>query len=330
MDVALKMAEDLRERGFSLLFQWVEGGLREDLHLDFKRKSDPENWRASGDDRRNMSKALSGFSNSDGGLLLWGIGAPGSGGNERELYPIKDPQNFAEVLDSYISRLVSPGIDGALNFVIRDPFDKERGYVVSYIPKSPNSPHRSEAEGLKHYYKRYGDSFRICEHYELEYMFGVRHHPVLKLFWDVEVEMSDEGLGGHYGILRIGLRNQGRAQAESFCLKIRYDKKSGFQPQTKTYAADLVHYSAPQKSSKVNFEKVTARAKPSLVIYPNDQIYVFLFKFAINPDTRRIVSSKPFELYYETFASAMVGQGEQTFKIPIRKVAERMRKKWTN
>src|SRR5713101_6582482 len=43
----------------------------ENLHLDFKT-ADP---RLSRDDRRNLAEAISGFANSDGGLIVWGIDA---------------------------------------------------------------------------------------------------------------------------------------------------------------------------------------------------------------------------------------------------------------
>ena len=46
------------------------------------------------DDRKNYSKALSGFANSDGGVIVWGIGAPGSGPNERTKHPIHNVNSF--------------------------------------------------------------------------------------------------------------------------------------------------------------------------------------------------------------------------------------------
>ena len=101
-----------------LLNRWVDDGVREDLHLDFKRKSHPYEVKLNDDDRRNYSKALSGFANSDSGIIVWGIGAPGSGTNERTRHPIHNARGFAEYLDSFISRLVSPPVAGAENLVI--------------------------------------------------------------------------------------------------------------------------------------------------------------------------------------------------------------------
>jgi Putative DNA-binding domain len=51
---------------------FVSEGRQEDLHLDFKLVKDPG---LDKDDRRTFAKAVSGFANSDGGLIVWGIDA---------------------------------------------------------------------------------------------------------------------------------------------------------------------------------------------------------------------------------------------------------------
>ena len=45
----------------------------ENLHLDFKTLSGP--GLSASDDRHNFAKALSGFANSDGGIVVWGVDA---------------------------------------------------------------------------------------------------------------------------------------------------------------------------------------------------------------------------------------------------------------
>ena len=58
---------------FSDLQKYVESGQEENLLLDFKQVNDAE--LTNKDDRKNLAKALSGFSNSSGGLIVWGIDA---------------------------------------------------------------------------------------------------------------------------------------------------------------------------------------------------------------------------------------------------------------
>jgi predicted HTH transcriptional regulator len=45
----------------------------ETLDLDFKAISNPE--LKSHDDRRNLARAISGFANASGGLIVWGVDA---------------------------------------------------------------------------------------------------------------------------------------------------------------------------------------------------------------------------------------------------------------
>ena len=166
MDAARDLFDQFVDQGLSLLERWVREGTREDLHLDFKRKAHPREARLSDEDRKNYSKALSGFANSDSGIIVWGVGAPGSGTSDRSKHPISPVRGFAEYLDSFISRLVSPSVAGAENHVIFEDEESDIGYVISYVPKSSRAPHRAEAEGLKHYYMRYGESFKIAEHFD--------------------------------------------------------------------------------------------------------------------------------------------------------------------
>src|SRR4051794_39425438 len=69
----------------------------EGLHLEFKSKGDPSTTGLEKTDRKNWGKCLSGFSNADGGVVIWGIKT--GKGAEREFAdapdPIKDPAIFA-------------------------------------------------------------------------------------------------------------------------------------------------------------------------------------------------------------------------------------------
>ncbi|MBW9235526.1 ATP-binding protein, partial [Leptospira santarosai] len=45
----------------------------ENLFLDFKLKTDATSSNLSKDDKKNYAKALSGFSNTSGGIIIWGV-----------------------------------------------------------------------------------------------------------------------------------------------------------------------------------------------------------------------------------------------------------------
>lgn len=329
MDVGFQLLQELREKGVQLISDWIDNAYREDLHLDFKRKANPSSPRLTDEDKRNLSRALSGFANSDSGVIIWGIGAASSGQSHRTRHPIRKVRAFAEHLDSMLSRLVSPFIDGVINEVIFENAERDTGYVVTYVPRSDKAPHRAENEGLKQYYKRYGDSFKIAEHYELEYMFGKRLTPHLHVFWDATLKLPPTGSGSedlYDGEVKIGLTNQGRAIAQFACLRLRYDSTSRYLLERDS-DADLIHYSAPQSASKPNYHKVTARALPGLVIYPDDHSHFFTFHIHVTREEVLQGSLPNLVLYYDLFAQDIVSQSGTALNISGRKIGDAFRKK---
>ncbi|MFW7381427.1 MAG: helix-turn-helix domain-containing protein [Oligoflexus sp.] len=328
-DASWYLYEELKLKGMPLLNQWVRDGLREDLHLDFKRKSRPREIKLNDDDRKNYSKALSGFANSDSGLIIWGIGASSSGNSLRTKHPIRQVRAFAEMLDSSISRLVNPAVSGAENFVIFEDQDRDLGYVVSYIPKSASAPHRAEAEGLKQYYMRYGESFKIAEHFELEFMFGKRQIPDLRVFWGIEVDQCEwlDTQENRYDCrLKVGVTNQGKAIAKYTCLRLRYNSQSDYELDT-SVMGDLIHYSHPERASKENFYSVTARALLGLVVYPDDYTHFFTFKFQAKTTDIQHNRLPAFEVYYDIFAENLMGKIREELVLPGKKIAEKIRKR---
>jgi hypothetical protein len=322
------LLEELRVRGLNLLNEWVRIGWREDVHLDFKRKTHPRDVRLSDEDRKNYSKALSGFANSDGGVIIWGIGAPGSGNSIRTKHPIGNVRAFAEILDSSISRLVNPSIIGAQNLVIYEDEHEDLGYVVSYVPKSSSAPHRAESEGLKQYYMRFGESFKVAEHFELEFMFGKRHTPDLRVFWGVEIDppADDQQDGPLACRLKVGVTNQGKAIAKYVCLRVRYDLYSLYKLDTRA-KSDLIHYAKPDRASKENFYSITARALLGLVIYPDDYTNFYTFRFELAEADIRDGSLPAFEIYYDLFAENHLGKIREDLVVPGKKISEKLRKR---
>lgn len=50
----------------------IENRVEEGLYVDFKQKSDRQEPGLNNDDRANLAKAISGFANTDGGLIVLG------------------------------------------------------------------------------------------------------------------------------------------------------------------------------------------------------------------------------------------------------------------
>src|SRR4051812_37170917 len=97
----------------SLLDQWVASSRQEDLHLDFKRL-DPGNDLAR-NGRKNLAIAISGFSNSDGGLIVWGVDCRRDNTNvdgASSLVPITNVAARLSQLQTHTRDASTPTVDG--------------------------------------------------------------------------------------------------------------------------------------------------------------------------------------------------------------------------
>lgn len=194
---------------------FIEQGQDEHLHLDFKLLNHAT--LNSNDDKRNLARALSGFANSGGGLIVWGVDARK---NEegvdcaRELLPIANIGLLVSRLNALTGEAVDPTVTGVRHK--GTPLEDGSGFAVTMIPESDTGPHMAKL-GVDQYYKRSGDSFYKMEHYDVADMFGRRRKPNLSIIYRVAGIRADASI-------HLGLRNNGRASAKAPFLTFRVDR----------------------------------------------------------------------------------------------------------
>ena len=178
----------------------------EHLTLDFKTINNPK--LTNNDDKRNLAKSLSGFANSSGGIVVWGVEAKKNNQGidcATKIIEIENVKLFLSRLNELSGMAVSPIVDGVMHRVIETTPGK--GIVVTYIPESDSGPHMAKM-GEDRYYKRSGDSFYRLEHFDLEDMFGRRPKPDLMLHTRIK------GSGLNVQVV-LGIRNNGRGSAKA-------------------------------------------------------------------------------------------------------------------
>ena len=194
--------------------RFVSEGQEENLNLEFKTVNHPSYIPKSIEfDKKNFSNLLSGFANSDGGIVIWGIKAKK---NEQGLdvasgeEPIKELSKFLNFLNRLEGQTVVPRIIG----VIHEKLDKggDCGFVKTYIPASDAAPHMAIMDG-KHYYKRSGDSFYPCEHYDIVDMFSRKRSPELEVITKILSRRIVNQEKHAYEVL-VSIRNNGKAIAK--------------------------------------------------------------------------------------------------------------------
>lgn len=99
--------------------------------------------------------------------MIWGISAKEKKNKPdvaNELKPIKNVIDFENYLKKNEGNAIVPFMDGVEYRRILE--DDNNGYLIIYIPQSERAPHMAMFSD-KRYYKRSGDSFYICEHFDL-------------------------------------------------------------------------------------------------------------------------------------------------------------------
>ena len=147
----------------------------ESLYLDYK--AFPNNSPLEKDTAflKLLAKAISGFANANGGVLVIGINDKTRGPE-----PVVGLAAFAATLEEQLSRLVAFAVEGVETRSIRASTGVDEGFLVIRVPASGLAPHRSQKDHK--YYRRTGESFVPMEHYEVADVFGRRHQPVLVPF----------------------------------------------------------------------------------------------------------------------------------------------------
>lgn len=203
----MTLSETFENLDWSAIESYVKLAQEENLHLDFKLVKSAD--LSSTDDKRNLARALSGFANSSGGMIVWGVDA------RRNVDGIDSACNISEIakpallvsrLNALTGEATSPLIDGIRHQAI---FNNATGagLVATLVPESDGGPYMAKL-GENRYYKRSGDSFYQMEHFDLADMFGRRQKPDL----DITVTEGEFENGVETIILR--LTNTGRATAK--------------------------------------------------------------------------------------------------------------------
>lgn len=175
--------DEVKKRGYLALEDIVARKESEKFFIEFKttEKEDYSGQRALyNSDKNNFAKAVSGFGNSEGGIVIWGIDASGTSNDfAKSLRPIKGIDNFRSLLESFVSLLTLPTHRTVESFIVKKSSKDTTGMVITVIPKGNDRPYQNISDYK--YYMRAGDSFVPVPHGVLQGMFG--HTPQPDVFF---------------------------------------------------------------------------------------------------------------------------------------------------
>jgi hypothetical protein len=184
----------------------MKGEEQESHALEFKQIK--SNDLSDRNDKENFAAGLSGFSNGNGGVIIWGVNAR------------KNAQGIDQVVDTpgvtkpkaLLSRLIeltglacSPAIVGVEHRVITG--SKNPSFVATLVPASDAGPHMCMlGSSTYRYFVRSGGSFAPMQHFQVADMFGRRARPLLSV---------DALPGPDQYNFRLRISNSGRGAAQA-------------------------------------------------------------------------------------------------------------------
>lgn len=205
-------AEDIfqriKDRGELAIDDFILCRQSEELYLDFKRSSDDGRGPKvlSTNDRNNLAKAISGFGNSEGGVIVWGIDASRDidyADVAKAKFPIQNLKRFVSWLEGAVSGCTIPAHNKVENHSIDS--GSGNGYVATLIRKSELTPNQCTFD--MRYYMRAGSSFHPVSHAVLAGMFGRRPQPwVYNTYTTYPVQVGEVKPGLEAVTLRLGFQ----------------------------------------------------------------------------------------------------------------------------
>jgi hypothetical protein len=223
-------AEDLFSRiereGIAFIDSLIADRATEELFLEFKRSSDSgQGNRLHEHDRANLRKAISGFANSEGGVVVWGIDCSKDnkiGDVAQAKVPITNARRYVSWIEGAVSGCSVPPVTGIRSVAIE--IDATTGVVATLIPKSPHAPHQVAGEGK--YMIRAGSDFVPAPHGVVAGLFGHAPHPVVYPNFTINPAklLSDGKVLASAGIMLV---NNGQVVAEDLFVSMLFPRVPG-------------------------------------------------------------------------------------------------------
>lgn len=273
----------------------VETAACEDLFLECKDQTSPVQI-----SRDVLAKMLSGFSNTSGGVILWGAHTDKKDGNDvvTELFPVGNVETFRKRINNTLPTLTVPAV---LDYELKVISEKghTKGHLVAYI-KAKKAPVQSLHDDV--FYIRAGDQFVKAPYDFIQRMFMAEDAP------DIEVAIPEHLLSYDQSTnkiaLPIGLDNNSLATGKEVVCTIKVLQHNNLISVTgDKELVDLSSLNTNKKLFKHVLRQVLHKGLPTIV----GTVY-----FELPSKTKTI------EIYVTIFADRMIAK-TYTLKVTLSK-----------
>lgn len=197
----------------------IANGDAESLHLEAKAPTDPKVTR---DQKDYLGKAASGFANTAGGVIVWGVSTTKHAHSGldvlTQLEPIGQCALFMQQVQKLLPVLTVPPVTAARSKILREKASDTRGVVVTHIPLSTSAPVHSASDNV--FYWRSGDDFHPAPYEVVQRLFRTGSAP--DLHPRCEAALVKRESDGSWTI-PIAAENRSNAAADGISASVRID-----------------------------------------------------------------------------------------------------------
>ncbi len=201
---------------YSDLENLIADGEAEGLHLECKAPSSPNLGK---DLKVTLAKAICGFSNTAGGVILWGVSTTPKSHSGldvlTQIESIGSCSSFLRQIEAVVPRLTTPPVLSVSNKTIKRKPKDTKGVIVTHIPKLVGDPVQSNEDN--HFYYRSGGRFVVAPYEMIQRLFSATDSPDLYPIFPSElVKFTDDG----FWEVPIILQNRSSAVARDTLVSI--------------------------------------------------------------------------------------------------------------
>ena len=193
------------------LNDFVELEVEESTHLDYK-----DGAALSPDKISEITKDVSSFANSDGGIIIYGVGENKETHVPSYYAPITNAKISKEWLEQKIN-IIQPNIKGLQIFPIRLNKKATKSIYIVKIPRSDDAPHMAED---RRYYYRGNFISEAMQSYQVRDTFNRISTPLLKLFGADLFYLEHSATGRNELFFKTFVQNERKAVAKLYKVNV--------------------------------------------------------------------------------------------------------------
>jgi hypothetical protein len=262
----------LEEYNIDTLTSFIENEIEESIHIEFKSG---EALSKTDSKKKEVSKDVSAFANSDGGIIIYGISEKY---HKADSFAFVDGTIYTkEWLEQIISTTIKRNIDGLKIFPVRNNGNLKESVYVVQIPSSINAPHLSRDN---RFYKRYNFESVPMEEYEIRQTYGRKVKSQLQLS-GYSISVKEIGEEETIFTCEAGVQNIGEKYEKDYKVNIYFDNFNKYiNLNWRTDGAGRNYDHTKLLNGKTI--KITNNSTPTL--YPDEVINILRFNFEVKND----------------------------------------------